>query len=542
MEKKIPFEHFGVMFDCSRNAVIRPEVLEKWVDLLADLGYNSLYLYTEDTYEVENEPYFGYLRGRYSMEELRRVDQYAASKGVQLIPCIQTLAHLATAIRWSEYQWHVDIDDILLAEDDRVYELIENMFRTLSKTISGKIVNVGMDEAHLLGRGKYYDLHGEQDRFSILLKHLERVAAIGKRYGFTLQMWSDMFFRLANGGDYYGSSTEQFDAIRKQIPENVKLVYWDYYSTDKARYDQMNVAHEKLQEGHAFAGGFWSWAGFAPHNTHSLQANRAALQSCREHGVKDVFFTMWGDNGGECSRFSLLPAMFQAAQLAAGVEDEEEIKAAFQKKFGLSFDDAMLMDLPNTLNGRDGIITAEKYLLYNDPLMGIFDATLSEGTAEEYAAEAKRLAAHADHPTLGYLFRSFQRLCELLACKAELGVHTRAAYDSKDRARVAAVLPEYDVCLERLAAFYDAYRTQWYRENKAQGFEVQDIRFGGLRQRLEDARRRLSDYAEGRIDTLEELDERLLPPWPGAEGTPVGFNAWGQIVSGNVIGATCIYP
>ena len=50
---------------------------KKWVDLTASLGYNTLLLYTEDTYEVPDEPYFGYMRGRYSQAELRELDAYA---------------------------------------------------------------------------------------------------------------------------------------------------------------------------------------------------------------------------------------------------------------------------------------------------------------------------------------------------------------------------------------------------------------------------------------------------------------------------------
>ena len=98
------FKHFGVMLDCSRNAVMKPETVKKYIDLLARLGYNTLMLYTEDTYEVDNQPYFGYLRGRYSKEELKDIDAYAASKGVELIPCVQALAHLNAIMRWREYQ------------------------------------------------------------------------------------------------------------------------------------------------------------------------------------------------------------------------------------------------------------------------------------------------------------------------------------------------------------------------------------------------------------------------------------------------------
>ena len=49
-------DHLGVMLDCSRNAVLKPEAVKRYIDILSRLGYNSLMLYTEDTYEVDNQP------------------------------------------------------------------------------------------------------------------------------------------------------------------------------------------------------------------------------------------------------------------------------------------------------------------------------------------------------------------------------------------------------------------------------------------------------------------------------------------------------
>ena len=59
-------KRFGVMLDWSRNAVMKPEQVKKFVGILRRFGYNMLQLYTEDTYQVENEPYFGYMRGSYT--------------------------------------------------------------------------------------------------------------------------------------------------------------------------------------------------------------------------------------------------------------------------------------------------------------------------------------------------------------------------------------------------------------------------------------------------------------------------------------------
>ncbi len=78
-------KHFGVMLDCSRNGVMQLQKVKEFVDYIKAFGYNTLELYTEDTFEVEGEPYFEYMRGRYSIEELKDIDRYCQSKGVELI-------------------------------------------------------------------------------------------------------------------------------------------------------------------------------------------------------------------------------------------------------------------------------------------------------------------------------------------------------------------------------------------------------------------------------------------------------------------------
>lgn len=319
MEKeKGRFRRLGTMIDCSRNAVMKPDAVKKWIDVTADLGYNALMLYTEDTYEVGEEPYFGYARGRYSKAELKDIDAYAAAKGMELIPCIQTLAHLNAIARWPEYAPHMDIADILLARDERTYTLIERMFETISECFTSKCVHIGMDEAHLFGRGRFLTRYGDVDRTAAMLEHLERVAEMGKRRGLSLAMWSDMFYRLAAGGEYYAAGAEIDKSVGRRIPENVELVYWDYYSTDTARYDKMLKSHAGIKPGTWFAGGLWSWEGFAPHNAFSIRATEAALAACEENGVQDVFLTLWGDDGAECAKFALLPSLFYAAQRARG--------------------------------------------------------------------------------------------------------------------------------------------------------------------------------------------------------------------------------
>jgi len=533
-----PFRRMGTMLDCSRNAVMNVNSLKKWIDICAKIGFNTVLLYTEDTYEIPEEPYFGYLRGRYSQAEIKEVDAFAKERGVELIPCIQTLAHVNGIVRWPAFAPIIDTADILLAGEDRTYELIDRMFASVAASYSTKIVNIGMDEAHMIGRGRYYDLHGDTDKVKILIEHIKKVSGIGKKYGLTLLIWSDMFFRLA-AGDYYRSNAKIDESVKEQIPDNVELIYWDYYSTDRKHYDKMLSAHAKIKDGTWFAGGLWTWVGYAAHNEYSMRSTKAALGACVKHSVKDVFLTMWGDDGGECSKFSLLPSLFYAAEIAKGITNKAQIKEDFKNTFGISFDRFMLLDLTDSPNkNADGIKNTEKYLLFNDPFMGILDSTLVGDEGEKFAKAARKLVYAKNEPEWGYLFRTLYALCDALAIKANLCQRIRAEYSAKDK---AALLAEADNCKKlqkKLNAFHEAYKEQWYKENKGQGFEVQDIRIGGLIKRVEHCGQMLRDYAEGKTDKIDELEEPLLDlHGNGADFKPgaICYQSWRMNSSANIL-------
>ena len=211
------FETIGLMIDLSRNAVMSMESWRTFIPIISKMGYNAIFLYTEDTYEVEGEPFFGYMRGRYSIEEMKELDALGAEWGVEMIPCIQTLGHLSQIFRWGVYQ--NDTDYTLLVGSERTYELIDRMFKTLSECFRTRRIHIGMDEAPDIGRGAYMDKHGYRAPNEIMREHLLKVKEIGDKYGYEMLMWSDMFFRPWNNHEYYTTKVE----IPKEYRERLKL-------------------------------------------------------------------------------------------------------------------------------------------------------------------------------------------------------------------------------------------------------------------------------------------------------------------------------
>ena len=516
------FESFGVMIDMSRNAVMNMESLKRFITILKKMGYNSVILYTEDTYEVDGEPFFGYLRGKYTKEEMKEIDSFARGLGMSVIPCIQTLAHLNAFLRWKKVG--IDCDDILLTDDERTYKLIDNMFATLSECFVSRKIHIGMDEAHMLGRGRHLDRFGYEKANDIIKRHLNRILEIAKKYGYEVMLWSDMYFRTWNNGNYAIPECKMPQEIIDSVPKEVIPVYWDYYKTDEKCYSDMMKNHKQLSDKTWFAGGAWGWYGMIPFNKFSITSMVPALDACRKNGIKNVFMTMWGDDGAECSRFSQLPSLLYLAEYAKGNTDEAKIKAKFKRIVGIDYDDFIYIDNPNNVVEYEGRPrNPSKYMFYSDYFNGYLDYTVKEGAGvkfEEYASELRKTAAKSRR--YGYVFDSAAKLCDVLAVKYELGVRTRAAYKAGDKEALKSLADnEYAKLVKLINVYARAFEKQWMLDNKPHGFDVQDLRIGGLIRRTESCRRRLLDYVSGKIDRIDELEEDILANGPVGESTNI---------------------
>lgn len=504
--KKI--KDMGVMLDCSRNAVPKLETIKQFIRYLSYMGYDFLGLYLEDTLKINHEPYVGYQRGAYTIQDIQGLDAYAKEYGIELRPYIQTLAHLNQIVRYEEYQQMIDVDDILLVGDARTHAFLEHLFETISQAFTTKKVNIGMDEAFMVGFGKYLEKNGYQNRLEIMQRHLKDVLAIASQYGYQVQMWSDMFFRLVAWGGYYNLSEEQIAKI--QVPPNVTLAYWDYYSTDTKHYSDNIRIHKQISSHVACVGGAWKWTGFVPHNQYSIHACKAMIQASIEHEVSEITFAAWGDDGAETSIFAILPTLFENAKQ---IYEDQMSDECFKILTGISIQDFLELDHVNPCI-KDGYThnNASKYFLYNDLLQGVFDSVAQVNMIDEINQTKQHLIKlKTQDKYLKNYFTTIIALCDVLACKLNLGNEIYQAYQDKNMQTLENItnkqLPKLVTYID---TFYQAFYTQWHTENHNQGFEVQTIRIGGLKQRIIDVQRQLQAYLKGEVTSIDELEEQHL--------------------------------
>ena len=169
---------------------------------------------------------------------------------------------------------------------------------------------VGMDEAHGLGTGQYLKRRGYKRAFDIFNSHLDRVREICQKRGVRPLIWSDMYFCLGSKSNYYYDRKSRIPAdVAASIPKNVQLTYWDYYHTEPDFYAEWIDRHRALGFEPLVAGGVWTWSHFWAALPFSFTTTDACMRACKAQNVREVFVTLWGDDGMECDVFSALPGI-----------------------------------------------------------------------------------------------------------------------------------------------------------------------------------------------------------------------------------------
>ena len=495
--------------------------------------------YTEDNYEVPNRPYFGYMRPTYTQKDLKELDDYAYTLGIEMIPCIQTLAHMPDGLRWACFKDIRDYDACLLVVKEETYEFVRDLLVAASTPFRTKRIHIGMDEAWNLGRGKYIDEFGLEPPLSIMKKHLSRVMEIVRELGLQPMMWDDMFFRAAGDGSYYNTKVEITEEIQNMRPADMQCVYWDYYQMKKEEYETLFKQHLALDKNLVFAGGVWSWRGFGLGWTKTLKTTIPALTAAREQGVKEIFMTTWGDNGTESlASVTLIGAQLFAELAYTGVYDRDAFARRFRFCTGgnlADFENLELLDMNDWVKAQKpedpSAYNTSKTMMWQDILTGLLDKNYEEANlTPHYEKLAESLkAAIGRNGAYDSMFEYAYLVANTLALKAEMGIRLTAAYRANDRETLTRICEtELPDLFERVKAQRLCHMDNWMKLYKPFGWDIMDMRYGSLLARIDSAIRQLRAYLDGKISVIEELAaERLIMEKAG----PRGFNQYGIYVS-----------
>lgn len=536
IREKARFQSSGIMFDCSRNAVLKPQALRFLFRKMALMGLNLGMMYTEDTYEVPGQPFFGYKRGRYTYDELKALDDYASLFGIELCPCIQTLGHLKRILHWPAYHHLRDNDEVLLADLDETYELLDQMIHAATAPYRSKRIHLGMDEAYGVGLGAHLARYGYEDPHSVIGRHLSRVLGICDKYGLHAMMWSDMYFHL-DGRNYHSPGLPS-EKAKAAVDPRITLMYWDYYQPKEEAYADALYKHAQFPAPTVFAGGIWTWIGPAPDYPTTLQNTVSGLTACAKANIPLALATAWGDNGGECNLTAALLGLQLYGELTFRPDyDEDELARRFRRcchADAQAFLDLSLLNyMPGMKDNPSDPVNACKFMLYQDPLIQLFEAdTAGYAMAEHFGSLVTRYARYAlENPDYALLFDFYTALANALALKCVWHEQAGDAVRSRSREQAAALADGIPATVEALDTLRVVWRRLWESTNKPNGFEIIEVRMGGIAARMATAGEKMRAFALGQVDTIPELEEQALITKRRPNGSIICTNTMDEIAT-----------
>ena len=527
IKEKVNFKTLALMLDISFRGPIQIEGIKEYFRYLAVMGYNQIWFYAEDMYEMpEKYKHFGYMRGRYSTAELKELDDYAYSIGIEIVPCIQTLGHMQHYLRWEEASPYRENSFCLLPGDEKTYEFIKDMLVWASKPFRSKRIHVGLDETHGLGLGASLKRDGYREPIDIFVEHTKKVAEMCEELGLRPMMWNDMIFCFASKKhEKYAKDTELPQYIIDAMPKNMDLVYWNYEDeTCGKTYIEKNRA---IGNPVIFAGGVWIFGGALPDNKWSEFFHERALADCKACGLDEVCMTVWS-YGSTIYQTSLLEAARYAEH--AFCDTADKLPERFEFLTGASFE--AFYDMSDFhaqyKEGKidyDSMPYDERFygdkFMHQDVMMGLYDEKLfREPRSEHYRRMADQYAGYvAKQDEWCWLYEYCYALFKMLSIKCYVAERLVPAYKADDKATLRIILEEKLPALE--AAWAEIYECHMYHKDnylRPFGGEQMDEIYGTHIMRTKYAIRRIGQYLSGLVESLPELEEPRYDE---------GASAWG---------------
>lgn len=293
----------GLMLDISRGKVPKLETLYQLADILSDLKYNQLQLYM-DAPVFEYQHYEAYCTDVISVQELKRFQQYCASRFIELVPNQNSFGHMSNWLKHSELApLGITPDDgsrpnTLNPLDERAVDFVDSLYSDLLPLHESDKVNIGMDETFSLGMGQTREACRTYGAETVYVEYLNKLISIANtKYHKTPMFWDDMVI-------------EKEKAFDKVDPESIVMV-WGY----EAEWPYAGRCAFLKEKGRRFytcpsTATFGSITGRFDNMIYNVES---AAKACIAYGGEGLLMTEWGDGGHpQFLVMSFIPLIFAA--------------------------------------------------------------------------------------------------------------------------------------------------------------------------------------------------------------------------------------
>lgn len=276
------FRDRGIMLDVSRGKVPTRKTLEELVDLCSRLRLNVLMLYIEHTFDFRRHPEIGKGASPLNAETMLALDVYAADRGVELIPCLQSLGHMERILEIDRYAPLAESERLwsLSPSNPKTYAFLEDLYDEFLPLFGSRRFNANCDEPFDLGRGQSAKRSPRKSASRLFADHVQKLHQLSSRHEKQLMVWAD----FAHGHP---------DELSR-IDRSVVLIDWWYEESFDA--ERLGKLRRKGFEVWA-SPGTSTWNCLFPRVANSVGNIARWSAAGKKHGATGLLNTDWGDFG-----------------------------------------------------------------------------------------------------------------------------------------------------------------------------------------------------------------------------------------------------
>ncbi len=324
----------GFMLDVSRDRVPTMQHLYHVVDIMAGWKLNHLQLYTEHTFAYVGHEDVWRDASPITPEEMRALDAYCRSRGIELAANQNCFGHLAFWFKHAKYAPLAEIAPdgtwdfnglvtrtggfSLCPSDPRSLALVKDLLDQLLPNVASPLVNIGCDETFDIGQGRSRDEVAQRGRSAVYLDFVKQVCAAVKGHGKRPQFWADI-------------ALEHPESLR-ELPDDLICLAWGYEPDfDFARWcTQLGQAGREVW----VCPGTSCWRSITGRTSERRENLLVAARDGARHGATGYLATAWGDLGHRQQWPITLHALSEAAHRAWSGEAAYDPRVSSLHAFG----------------------------------------------------------------------------------------------------------------------------------------------------------------------------------------------------------------
>lgn len=231
------------------NVAYRPEYLKRFLDKMAMLKINHVYLYLEWRFQFPSIP-ATHMEGYMTPEDAREMIRYAAARNITLVPGLNVMGHSSDLLGAEIFEELKEYDagnqdamvggsSALCPSSPKTRALVEKALTDILDIFDSPVIHVGGDEVGELG---ICPLCAERKKeigtAGIYLDYFCWIRDILKKRGRKMGIWCDMMAQYAGLNPYYPPKEDIIPTERFLELRDSTIIYdWSYDGPAKESID-----------------------------------------------------------------------------------------------------------------------------------------------------------------------------------------------------------------------------------------------------------------------------------------------------------------